>query len=176
MPIDVHANGWLNDYLSSLANAGGRRSAIVVHASRSPSDASRGFPTNSSYSLGAVHPAGHHSHSSQARFDGVPWLVHYIDLPSPSAAEGDPWDPQGFEDYVYDKRSTGEADPSDPVPPAAVKAQVRLDDKEDLFCSSKLSEGRSNSFPDGRPSVVVAGGRILVVRFWWWLRLRGRPR
>ena len=166
----------MSDYLPSLPDAGDRSSADVACASRCPSGASHGFPADSSCSLGAVYPAGHHSNSSQERFGGGPWLVGYIDLPSPSAAEGDPWDPQGFEDYVYDKRSTGEADPSDPVPPAAVKAQVRLDDKEDLFCSSKLSEGRSNSFPDGRPSVVVAGGRILVVRFWWWLRLRGRPR
>ena len=64
-------------------------------------------------------------------------MVGYIDLPSPSAAEEDYLDPRDFEEYVYDKRSAVEADPSDLLPPAAAEAQVPSDDQEDLFSSSK---------------------------------------
>ena len=137
LPIDVPVNGWLSDYLPSLVDAGDRGSADVELASKCPSGSSCGFPTDSSCSLGAVHSAGHHSDSSHTRFDGGMWLVGYIDLPSPSAAEEDHLDPRGFEEYIYDERSAVEADTSDLPPPAAVKAQVPSDDKEDLFSSSK---------------------------------------
>ena len=129
----------MSDYLPSLPDAGDRSSADVACASRCPSGASHGFPADSSCSLGAVHPSGHHSDSSQARFGGGPWLVGYIDLPSPSAAEEDHLDPWGFEEYVYDERSTVEANPSDQPPPAADEAQVPSGDEEDLFSSSELA-------------------------------------
>ena len=77
------------------------------------------FPTNSSCSLGAVHPTEHHFDSSQAQFYGGAWLFGYVGSPSLSAAREDHLDSRGFEDYVCDELYDAEAGPSDFPPPAS---------------------------------------------------------
>ena len=134
MPIELPSSGYLGDYLRSFPAVGASPSTPVGRALGISSGSSRDFPTDSSCSLGAVHPYEHHSDSSQARFDGGAWLVGYVGSPSPSAAREDHLDSRGFEIYDCGERFAGEADLSDLPPAAAAESQVASDD-EDLFSS-----------------------------------------
>ena len=97
------------------------------------------FPSDSSCSLGAVRPAGHHSDSSQGRFVGRAWCFGDVAYPSSSAPQAEHLDPRGYEDYVYDELYDDEADPpSDAVACGSGGGSLVLpsDDWGALFYSS----------------------------------------
>ena len=112
-----------------------------------PFDSIHEFPTNSSCSLGAVRPAGHHSDSSQAEFEGGAWFLGNVGSPSLSVPRADHLDLRGFE--IYDIGSASVAALSDQPPPADATAQgpggesllLSSDNEEDLFLSSESAGG-----------------------------------
>ena len=102
LPIGVPSNFWLGDFLLSVPSAA-VASAPVVRALNEHVDPIVAFASDSSHSLGAVRPAGHHSDSSQARFVGGAWYLGGVASPSSSAPRAEHLDPRGYDDYVYDE-------------------------------------------------------------------------
>ena len=115
MPNWVPSNTWLGDFLRAVPSAA-VASASVVRALNEHVDPIEAFASDSSHSLGAVRPAGHHSDSSQARFVGGAWYLGGVASPSSSAPRAEHLDPRGYDDYVYDELCDDEPDtPADAV-------------------------------------------------------------